>query len=410
MRLHLCPLLILAGPLTLSPSVLLAETATNVCLTPSGRTSQLTSATAKTPTTPGQPSAQTSTKPQRHTAPDTSHWPAKPWPPGMVWIPRGEFQMGGIGPEARSDEFPLHRVKVDGFWMDATELTNAEFRRFVQATGYVTTAEKKPDWEEMKKSLPPGTPKPPESVLVPGSLVFTPTTGPVPLRDPSRWWQWVPGADWKHPAGPKKPIGPEDDARPVVQVSWDDAVAYCNWAGKRLPTEAEWEYASLGGAPARRFVWGENPPSDTFHPANLWQGDFPNGGKPLDGYLWSAPVGSFDPNGYGLHDMIGNVWEWCSDWYRDDAYKTVAEGPHAVNPTGPKDSHDPDEPLTPKRVIRGGSFLCNENYCASYRPAARMKCSPDTGMIHTGFRPVMSDEAWRKLLTDSPAKAAKTAR
>ena len=427
--------LILTTHLILSPSALVAETATNLCLTPTARASQLTATGAKATTALGQPPSQPEIKGDKKAppAPDTSRWPAKPWPPGMVWIPAGEFAMGGIGPEARRDEFPIHRVKVDGFWMDATELTNAEFRKFVQATGYVTTAEKKPDWEEMKKTLPPGTPKPPESVMVPGSLVFTPTAGPVSLRDPAQWWQWVPGADWKHPSGPakhsfsdwvadflanwkhpfspRKTTGEADDTLPVVQVSWDDAVAYCKWAGKRLPTEAEWEYASLGGGPARRFVWGDQPPSDTFHPANLWQGDFPHGGKPLDGYLGSAPVGSFDPNGYGLYDMTGNVWEWCSDWYRDDSYQTDAKGSQpSVNPQGPKDSHDPDEPLTPKRVIRGGSFLCNENYCASYRPAARMKSSPDTGLIHTGFRPVMSDPAWRNLLSKVPAKDAQPAR
>ena len=332
-------------------------------------------------------------------SPDTSKWPEKPWPQGMVWIPGGDFDMGGVGPEARTDEFPVRRVRVDGFWMDATEVTNAEFRRFVEATGYVTTAEKKPEWEEIKKQLPLGTPKPDDSVFVPGSLVFNSPPGPVPLSNHARWWEWVQGADWKHPQGPGSSLSGKDDNLPVVHVSWDDAVAYCTWAGKRLPTEAEWEFASLGGGPARRFTWGDEPPSETFHPANLWQGDFPHNPKLLDGYLLSAPVDSDKPNAYGLHHMIGNVWEWCSDWFREDTYKTrAASGETSVNPKGPADSFDPNEPIVPKRVTRGGSFLCDASYCASYRPAARMKTSPDTGMIHTGFRAVVSGADWPKTL------------
>ena len=331
---------------------------------------------------------------------DTAGWPPKPWPEGMVWIPSGEFMMGGVGPEARKDEFPVHPVKVDGFWMDRTVVTNAEFRKFVRATGYLTTAERKPDWEEMKKTLPPGTPKPPEDIFVPGSLVFVPTKGPVPLDDPSRWWHWTPGASWRHPFGPKSRLHPKDDEYPVVHVSWDDAVAYCKWAGKRLPTEAEWEFACLGGGPPRRFIWGERPPSDSFHPANLWQGGFPYERKPMDGYLYTAPARSFKPNGYGLYNMIGNVWEWCADWYRDDYYATLAKGSiPTINPQGPAESHDPDNPDTPMRVTRGGSFLCNEGYCASYRPAARMKSSPDSGLSNVGFRGVMSDPDWRKKKT-----------
>ena len=381
---------------------------TNVCHTPTSRVSglieskksQLEKAVSKKANDAGNQVAKFLPK-----GADTSTWPPKPWPPGMVWIPSGEFAMGGMGPEARADEFPVHQVKVDGFWMNETELCNADFRKFVEATGYVTTAEKKPDWEEMKKTLPPGTPKPPEDVLVPGSLVFTPTPGKVPLNDPTQWWQWIQGADWRHPTGPHSSLSQKDDDLPVVHVSWDDAVAYCKWAGKRLPTEAEWEYACLGGGPPRRFIWGKAPPSDTFHPANLWQGQFPYEEKPLDGYLLSCPVRSFKPNGYGLYNMIGNVWEWCSDWYRDDTYSVLAMANQpAVNPQGPADSHDPDEPSMPKRVNRGGSFLCNADYCASYRPAARMKTAPDTGLINLGFRPVVSDSEWRKTQkTTSPS-------
>lgn len=327
-----------------------------------------------------------------------SKWPPKPWPLGMVWIPGGEFDMGGVGPDARRDEFPVHRVKLCGFWMDETVVTNACFRAFVKATGYLTTAERNPNWEEMKKTLPPGTPKPPESVLVPGSLVFTMTKGPVPLDDPSLWWKWVPGADWRHPLGPRSSLTRRDDDYPVVQVSWYDAVAYCKWAGKRLPTEAEWEYACLGGGPARRFIWGEEIPSDTFLPANLWQGGFPYEKKPLDGFLYAAPARSFAPNGYGLYNMIGNVWQWCSDWYRADTYEIPSAQPQpAIDPQGPASSLDPEEPFNPKRVNRGGSFLCNAGYCASYRPAARMKTAPDSGLLNLGFRAVLSDSDWRKM-------------
>jgi formylglycine-generating enzyme len=326
----------------------------------------------------------------------TASWPPKPWPEEMVWIPGGEFTMGGVGPEANPDEFPLHRVRVTGFWMDRTELTVRRFKQFVAATGYVTVAEKKPEWEELKKELPPGTPKPDESLLVAGSMVFAPTAGPVPLDNWQRWWSWVPGASWKHPLGPRSSVeGTTDyDEHPVVHVAWDDAVAYCRWAGKRLPTEAEWEFACRGGAQGRRFQWGDDPPSETNLRANLWQGAFPYEKKPADGYLLTAPVKSYAPNEYGLYDMIGNVWEWCSDWYRADTYATEAAQAVSVDPQGPESSLDPTEPHTPKRVNRGGSFLCNAEYCASYRPSARMRTSPDTGQNHLGFRCVMNQQAW----------------
>lgn len=303
---------------------------------------------------------------------------------GMVWIEGGEFTMGSSTNEGRPDEYPRHTVKVDGFWMDATEVTNAQFKAFVDATGYVTTAEKAPDWEELKKQLPAGTPKPHDSLLVAASLVFTPTSHPVPLYDAAQWWRWQKGADWKHPEGPGSSIEGKENY-PVVHVSWDDAVAYAKWAGKRLPTEAEWEYAARGGLKNQPFSWGTEDVESGKQKANTWQGHFPDKNTAWDGFEGLAPVQSFAPNAYGLYDMAGNVWEWCSDWYRADSYKDRA-GQVAINPQGPSESFDPEEPNTPKRVVRGGSFLCHGSYCSSYRVSARMKTAPDTGLQHTGFR------------------------
>ncbi|MBL8991435.1 MAG: formylglycine-generating enzyme family protein [Phycisphaerae bacterium] len=313
-------------------------------------------------------------------------------PRGMVWIPGGEFSMGSVDRLARADEGPVHRVRVDGFWMDATEVTNAQFRAFVEATGYVTTAERPVDWDELRKQLPPGTPKPPDDVLRPGAVVFTPPARPVPLDDPSAWWTWTNGANWRHPGGPGTTIVGRDD-EPVVQVSWDDAVAYCTWAGKRLPTEAEWEFAARGGLDGKRNVWGDEPISS--ERANTWQGRFPVDNTRQDGFAGAAPVGRFPPNGYGLYDMAGNVWEWCADAYRPDTYARRSEasrpGAPIVNPTGPESSRDPRNPDAPQsRVHRGGSFLCNDSYCASYRPSARMAAPPDNTTQHLGFRCVMS--------------------
>ena len=315
-------------------------------------------------------------------------------PPGMVWVPGGEFTMGAPpnDPEARPDEYPAHRVRLDGFWMDETEVTNAQFRAFVEATGYVTTAEKKPDWEELKKQVPPDTPKPSADKLVAASLVFVGTKGPVGLDDLSQWWAWTPGADWRHPEGPGSSIDGKDD-HPVVHVSWDDAVAYATWAGKRLPTEAEWEFASRGGLDGKRYAWGDEPV--TVARANTWQGAFPYSNTAEDGFKTTSPVRAFAPNGYGLYGTAGNVWEWCSDWYRPDAYTAYASGV-ASNPTGPESSFDPGDPTAPKHVVRGGSFLCHASYCASYRPAARMRNTSDTAMQHTGFRCVVTREAWEK--------------
>jgi formylglycine-generating enzyme required for sulfatase activity len=303
---------------------------------------------------------------------------------GMVFIKGGAFMMGGDNSQASADEYPKHKVQVSSFWMDATEVTNAQFAKFVEATNYITTAEKKPDWEEMKKTLPPGTPKPPDSMLVAASLVFHPTSGPVDLHDYSQWWSWVKGADWKHPEGPNSNIKGKEN-NPVVQVSWFDAMAYCKWAGKRLPTEAEWEFAARGGVKNQIYPWGNEPINSGKAKANSWGGNFPYYNDRKDGFKTAAPVKSFAPNGYGLYDMAGNVWEWCSDWYDANYYQSFGNT-IAVNPQGPSKSYDPIESYTPKRSLRGGSFLCNDSYCSGYRVARRMKSSPDTGLEHTGFR------------------------
>jgi formylglycine-generating enzyme required for sulfatase activity len=281
-------------------------------------------------------------------------------------------------------------VKVSGFWIDETDVTNAQFAEFVKATGYVTTAERAPDWDELKKQVPPGTPKPPAEMLVAASLVFQPTREPVPTSDVSQWWHWTPGADWRHPEGPGSDIDSRMD-HPAVHVSWDDAVAYAKWAGKRLPTEAEWEYAARGGLEGKPFSWGDAPLSESSPQCNTWQGVFPTRNIGTDGFPRTSPVKHFKPNPYGLYDMAGNVWQWCADWYRADAYAGMPSEPSA-DPRGPSESYDPEEPTAPKRVVRGGSFLCNASYCSSYRVTARRGNTPDTSMSHTGFRCVRSGE------------------
>lgn len=306
---------------------------------------------------------------------------------GMVWIPAGEYLMGASEKDtaARSDEHPAHKVGVDGFWVDETEVTNAQFAAFVKATSYVTTAERAPDWEEMKKQLPPGTPKPPPEIMVPGSLVFRQPTGLVSLDNVANWWAYTPRANWRQPEGAGSSIAGKDNL-PAVHISWEDAAAYAKWAGKRLPTEAEWEWAARGGLPDNIFVWGDEPIEHGEIKANTWQGRFPQQNTQRDGFYRAAPVRSFKPNGYGLFDMAGNVWEWCVDWYRPDYYARTNRPEGVKNPQGPDSSFDPDEPAAPKRVQRGGSFLCHDSYCASYRVAARMKASPDTSLSHAGFR------------------------
>ncbi len=303
---------------------------------------------------------------------------------GMVRLTGGTFDMGGDNNQASADEYPKHKVTVKPFYIDVTEVTNAQFRKFVEATGYITTAERKPDWEELKKSLPPNTPKPPDSLLVAASLVFKQTNHAVNLSDYSQWWNWISGASWKHPQGAESSIDGKDNY-PVVHVSWDDAMAYCKWAGKRLPTEAEWEFAARAGLSNQIYSWGNEHVNSGSPKTNSWEGKFPYYNEQKDGFIKSAPVKSFPPNAYGLYDMAGNVWEWCSDWYDANYYKMLA-GKVTLDPKGPGKSFDPDEAYTPKRSLRGGSFLCNDSYCSGYRVARRMKSSPDTGLEHTGFR------------------------
>jgi formylglycine-generating enzyme required for sulfatase activity len=308
-----------------------------------------------------------------------------PAPEGMVWIPGGEFSMGAndppamddVGMKATHDARPIHRVRVDGFFMDTTVVTNAQFAVFVQATGYVTVAERKPRPEDF-----PGAP--PEN-LVAGSVVFSPPPQPVSLDNHFQWWSYVPGASWRHPLGPGSDLAGKDDY-PGVHVAYEDAEAYAKWAGKRLPTEAEWEFAARGGRAGEPFVWGSD-----FRPHGKWmgnthQGHFPVSDTGEDGHTGIAPVAQYEPNQYGLYDMAGNVWQWTSDWYRPDYYATLAAAGVARNPRGPATSFDPSEPGEQKRVHRGGSYLCTDQYCSRYIVGTRGKGEPNTGTNHLGFR------------------------
>lgn len=326
----------------------------------------------------------------RPTKPNRSH-PSGPAPDGMVWIPGGEFSMGSSDPtclscggnDAMPDARPIHRVYVDGFWMDRTEVTNQEFARFVKASSYVTVAERTPTAAEFPNA-------PPEN-LVAGSTIFTPPDHAVPLNDHYQWWNYVKGANWRHPAGPGSNLKGKDHY-PVVHVAYEDALAYAKWAGKRLPTEAEWEFAARGGLSGKTYAWGAE-----FRPrgrwmANTFQGTFPLHDTGEDGYAGLAPVGKFPPNGYGLLDVAGNAWEWCSDWYRPNTYSLEAAQGVARNPQGPESSEDPAEPGVQKRVHRGGSFLCTDQYCTRYMVGTRGKGEPSTGTNHVGFRCVRPAE------------------
>ena len=293
-------------------------------------------------------------------------------PEKMVWIPGSTFKMGSDDP-AFHDAMPIHEVTLDGFWMDEHEVTNAEFEKFVNATGYKTVAEQPVNPEDF-----PGVPV--ES-LVPGSGVFTPPAQQVSLDNPLQWWRYIPGANWRNPHGPESSIhGRPND--PVVHISYTDAMAYAKWAGKRLPTEAEWEYAAQGGKGRQQYYWGSELKPGGKWMANIYQGSFPDVNTGEDGYMDVAPVKSFPANGYGLYDMDGNVWEWCNDFYRPEYYQNSP----AKNPQGPTESHDPDEPGLVKRVQRGGSFLCSDEYCVRYRPGSRGKGEVNSASNNLGFR------------------------
>ena len=313
-------------------------------------------------------------------------------PDEMVWIPGGTFSIGCLDPRGiphggdkpMTDARPIHSVTVDGFWIDATEVTNQQFSKFVEATKYVTVAEIPPRPEDF-----PGAP--PEN-LVAGSIVFTPPDRPVPLSNHLQWWAYVPGANWRHPLGPESTITDKLDY-PVVHIAFEDAVAYADWAGKRLPTEAEWEFASRGGLTGNMYPWGEELCPNGKWMANTWQGQFPVQNTAEDGFAGIAPVRQYSPNAYGLFDVSGNVWEWCADWYRPDTYQKQRNNElPSVNPSGPDTSFDPQEPGIEKRIQRGGSFLCTEQYCSRYILGTRGKGEVSSGCNHVGFRCVQDNQ------------------
>jgi formylglycine-generating enzyme required for sulfatase activity len=325
-------------------------------------------------------------------------------PPGMAWIPAGEFLMGSEHPLARPNERPAHRVRVHGFWMDRTHVTNAQFAEFVAATGYLTTAERPPDWETLRVQVPAGTPRPPDEAMIAGGMVFVGTETQVPLDDWTQWWRYVAGANWRKPQGPGSSIAGKEQ-HPVVQVSYEDARAYARWAGKRLPTEAEWEYAARGGLEQATYAWGEEFTVNGQVMTNTWDTKtrpFPVVSANAGGAAGTSRVRTFPANGYGLYDMTGNAWQWVADWYRVDAFQLASAGrPGAVldNPAGPADSYDTEDRFAPehapKRVTRGGSFLCNVEYCLSYRPSARRGNDPFNPMSHIGFRLVLDERQWK---------------
>ncbi len=311
---------------------------------------------------------------------------------GMVKVEGGSFSFGSQktnypeiqqGGQPKPDEFPFNQMNVSGFWMDETEVTNAQFREFVEATGYITTAERPIALADIMAQLPAGSPEPDPEMLEAGSMVFT-----IPIAASSNsyfnWWKFEKGTSWKHPMGKASDIASMDDY-PVTQVSWYDAMAYAKWAGKRLPTEAEWEYAAKASG-NELYPWGDSLIMDDQIQANYWQGRFPYTNLAEDGFERTAPVKSFPPNKLGLFDLAGNVWEWCSDWYHYDYYQCLSDRGIEEFPNGPELSFDPQQPSLSQKVMRGGSFLCNESYCAGYRISARMKSSPDSGLEHTGFR------------------------
>lgn len=315
---------------------------------------------------------------------------------GMIRLSGGVFDMGGDIPEGfenmiktalpQGDEFPKHQVEVSDFWMDEHEVTNAQFETFVKATNYITVAEIPVDWEELKKQLPPGTPKPPAENLLPASLVFSYANKEASKDNFSNWWTYKNDVNWRQPQGPGSSIAGKEN-HPVVHISWYDAQAYAKWTGKRLPTEAEWEYAMRGGKENNMYPWGNEKTEGKTQFANHLQGEFPYNNTVNDGFERTAPVKSFPANDYGLYDVAGNVWEWTSDWYSAIYYLELSKSNTiAFDPQGPAQSMEVYESYEKKKVVRGGSFLCHDDWCSGYRNARRMRNTPDTAMEHIGFR------------------------
>lgn len=310
-------------------------------------------------------------------------------PEGMVWVEGKTFLQGAKQGDqfAMPREQPSHEVTVDGFFIDVTEVTNKQFKAFVDATNYITVAERPIDWEVMKKDVPEGTPKPADSALQPGSLIFNKNLNAVAnMNNYAQWWIWETGASWKHPEGPNSTIEGKDDY-PVVHMAYEDAMAYCKWANRRLPTEAEWESAAQGTETNEIYTWG-NDPSQLNASANTWQGTFPVKNESTDGFALIAPVKSYPPNSIGLYDMLGNVWELTNDWFNVDHYRHLDTSSPLINPTGADQTYTPGNPYAKEHVIKGGSFLCHASYCASFRISARMGTSWDSGSDHSGFRTV----------------------
>lgn len=316
-----------------------------------------------------------------------------PVPKNMIWVESKTFLMGAkpTDKSAMKREKPAHKVTVDGFYIDATEVTNKQFRAFVKATKYITVAERKIDWEDLKKQVPAGTPKPHDSILQPGSLVFNKNVNAVVnMQNYSQWWTWKIGANWKHPYGSGTTIEGKDNF-PVVHIALEDALAYCKWANRRLPTEAEWESAAQGTYSEAIFTWGDNTKILDAN-ANTWQGDFPTKNEPKDGFEFISPVKSYPANSIGLFDMAGNVWELTSDFFNVNYYQDLDISKPILNPNGAYKSYSPSNPYQVEYVIKGGSFLCHESYCSSFRISAKMGVTIDSGSDHMGFRTVATPE------------------
>ncbi|WP_299255682.1 formylglycine-generating enzyme family protein [uncultured Aquimarina sp.] len=314
-------------------------------------------------------------------------------PSGMIWVESKTFLQGAKQDDkfAMKREKPSHNVTVDGFYIDETEVTNAQFKDFVEATNYITVAERPINWDSMKKELPPGTPKPHDSILQPGSLVFNKNVNAVAnMQNYGQWWTWMIGANWKHPYGQASSIEGKDDY-PVVHVALEDALEYCKWANRRLPTEAEWEAAALGSNTNTIFTWG-NDDNLLNKSANTWQGIFPTSNESKDGFEFISPVRSYPPNSIGLYDMIGNVWEITSDLFNPNYYKNLNTSQPLNNPKGASNSLSTNNPYQIENVMKGGSFLCHQSYCASFRISARMGVAQDSGSDHMGFRTVVNKD------------------